>query len=232
MKQLQFILLLAMSALLTACASVPMASFDKDAQAKSFAAQKSKAQLYIYRNETWGTAIKMQLELDGVAIGETAAHTYAAIVLKPGRHILVSKASDASRLELNLKAGQNYYVWQEVKMGWVSGNSKLQLVDEVTGKAGVEQSKLIRLDGLPAGMAMPSGNDQNIEDLAEIEKVPFRAGVSSATVERLAKQHSCAGDQGAGLLTPPGPVEVYRVSCDQGSAFMARCELRQCKAMR
>ncbi len=231
MKQLQFILLLAMSALLTACASVPMASFDKDAQAKSFASQKSKAQLYVYRNETFGAGIKMPLELDGTAIGETAAHTYVVISLKPGSYTLVSKSSDESRLVLNVKAGQNYYVWQEVKMGWLTGRSNLQLVDEAAGKAGVEQSKLIRLDGLPADMSMP---DQNTvaEDQTEIEKVAFRAGVSSATVEKLAKQNSCAGDHGAGLLTPPGPIEVYRVSCDQSVAFMARCELRQCKAMR
>jgi hypothetical protein len=26
-------------------------------------------------------------------------------------------------------------------------------------------------------------------------------------------------------------VEVYRMVCDSGKVFMARCELRQCKAM-
>lgn len=229
MKQLQFILLLAMSALLSACASVPMASFDKDAQAKSFLRQKSKAQLYVYRNQNLGTAVKMQLELDGVVIGETAAHTYAVLSLKPGKHVLVSKSSDESRLELNVKAGQNYYVWQEVEMDWLAAHSHLQLVDEAKGKAGVGQSGLIQMAGLPADMAMPDRNDQ---DAAEVEKVPFRAGTSSATVEKLAKQNNCTGVQGAGLLTPPGPIEVYRVSCEQGSVFMARCELRQCKAMR
>ncbi|MFZ6648560.1 DUF2846 domain-containing protein [Undibacterium sp. TJN25] len=232
MKQLQFILLLAASALLSACASVPMASFNKDAQAKSFAAQKSKAQLYIYRSEGLGAGLKMQLELDGIAIGKTAAHTYAVISLKPGRHVLVSKASNESRLELTVQAGQNYYVWQEVKMGFLSGGSSLQLMDEAEGKKGVAQSKLIRLDRLPADMALPDQNAVAAEEQSEIEKVPFRAGISSATVEKLAKQNSCTGEHGAGLLTAPGPIEVYRVSCDQGNAFMARCELRQCKAMR
>jgi hypothetical protein len=64
-----------------------------------------------------------------------------------------------------------------------------------------------------------------------IERVPFRAGVSSATVERLAKQHGCGGGAGAGLVTEPGPVEVYRMQCENGKVFMARCELRQCKQM-
>ncbi|MFL6673438.1 MAG: hypothetical protein ACJ8LG_09120 [Massilia sp.] len=66
---------------------------------------------------------------------------------------------------------------------------------------------------------------------APIERVPFRAGVSSATVEKLAKQQACNGGPGAGLVTEPGPVEVYRMQCDNGKVFMARCELRQCKPM-
>ncbi|MQA42630.1 hypothetical protein [Rugamonas aquatica] len=68
-------------------------------------------------------------------------------------------------------------------------------------------------------------------DGVEIQKVPFRAGVSSATVENLAKQQGCQGGWGAGLVSEPGPVEVYRMTCENGKVFMARCELKQCKAM-
>jgi hypothetical protein len=68
-----------------------------------------------------------------------------------------------------------------------------------------------------------------------VETIPFRTGVSSATVEKMAKQQGCAGGQGAGLITEPGPVEVYRMRCEdgqmRGKVFMARCELRQCKQM-
>ena len=63
-----------------------------------------------------------------------------------------------------------------------------------------------------------------------IERVPYRVGVSSSTVEQLARQHACSG-QGAGLITEPGPVEVYRLQCSDGKVFMARCELRQCRKM-
>ncbi|KQQ88084.1 hypothetical protein [Massilia sp. Leaf139] len=63
-----------------------------------------------------------------------------------------------------------------------------------------------------------------------IERVPYRVGVSSATVEQLAREHACTG-QGAGLITEPGPVEVYRMQCGDGKVFMARCELRQCRKM-
>ena len=66
----------------------------------------------------------------------------------------------------------------------------------------------------------------------EVQKVTFRAGVSTATVERLARAEQCVGGQGAGLVTEPGPVEVYRMACDNGQVFMARCEFRQCTPMR
>ena len=64
-----------------------------------------------------------------------------------------------------------------------------------------------------------------------IERVPFRAGISSVTVENMAKQQGCTGGVGAGLMTEPGPVEVYRMICDNGKVFRAKCELRQCKQM-
>ncbi len=68
-------------------------------------------------------------------------------------------------------------------------------------------------------------------DGVPIERIPFRAGVSSATVEKLASREQCNGGPGAALVTEPGPVEVYRMQCEDGKTFMARCELRQCSKM-
>jgi hypothetical protein len=65
-----------------------------------------------------------------------------------------------------------------------------------------------------------------------IQTVDFRPGMSSTTVERLAKRFGCTGTVGAGLVTDKGPVEVYRMKCDNGTTFMAQCELRQCRPMR
>lgn len=65
-----------------------------------------------------------------------------------------------------------------------------------------------------------------------IQTVDFRPGMSSATVERLAKRFGCDGAVGAGLITEKGPVEIYRMKCDNGTIFMAQCELRQCRPMR
>ena len=68
-------------------------------------------------------------------------------------------------------------------------------------------------------------------DVVAIQRVPFKVGVSSATVEQLARAQACTSEQGAGLITEPGPIEVYRMQCQDGKVFMARCELRQCRKM-
>ncbi|WP_235548400.1 hypothetical protein [Noviherbaspirillum sp. Root189] len=65
-----------------------------------------------------------------------------------------------------------------------------------------------------------------------VQKVEYRAGVSSAAVERLARKFGCEGTHGAGLVTEKGPVEVYRMRCENGTSFLAQCELRQCRPMR
>lgn len=69
------------------------------------------------------------------------------------------------------------------------------------------------------------------DGMAVLQKVEFKSGVSSATVERLGRRHGCMSEQGAGLVTGKGPVEVYRMQCDNGTTFMAQCELRQCRPM-
>lgn len=144
-KKLLLAGLLTCSAILTGCASVPMASIERDAQAKSFATKADKANIYLYRNESMGAAIKMDVAMDGKNLGQTAAKTYFALEVSPGKHALLSKAENDSILELSTDAGKNYFVWQEVKMGLMYARSQLQLVDETIGRNGVSECKLIEV---------------------------------------------------------------------------------------
>jgi hypothetical protein len=84
----------------------------------------------------------------------------------------------------------------------------------------------------PAMTAAPARPPGPVDaDGTPIQTLPFRLGVSSSTVEKMARQQSCTGGQGAALVTDQGPVEVYRMQCDNGKVFMARCEMRQCRQM-
>lgn len=140
--------LLVIGAVLTAmtvsgCASVQMASDAQDSAAKTFQVKPGKANIYVFRNETFGAALKMPVALNGGLVGDTASKTYLLMEVDPGRHTVVSKTENDSTVEVNAVAGQNYFLWQEVKMGLMSARSNLQLVDEKTGKAGVNECKLI-----------------------------------------------------------------------------------------
>ncbi len=129
--------------LLTGCASIPMASVEHDTQAKTFAVKPDKANIYLYRNESLGGAVRMEVLLDGKSVGKTAAKTYMKLEIAPGQHTLISKAENDDVLNVSTEAGKNYFVWQEAKMGILYARSLLHLVDEKTGKEGVEECKLI-----------------------------------------------------------------------------------------
>jgi hypothetical protein len=142
-KNLPLYLTIIAFSLLTGCASVPLADAQRDAAAKTWTVAPGKANIYVYRNERMGRAVKMAVTLDGRAVGDTVAWTYLALEVTPGKHRLVSQAENDSALELETQAGHNYYVWQEVKMGLLSARSALQIVDEETGRAGIEDCELI-----------------------------------------------------------------------------------------
>lgn len=133
-----------MAVALSGYASVPMATPEADAAAKAFRVTPNKGNVYIYRNENFGAAIKMPLLIDNVAVGDTAAKTYVFRQLDPGSHVITSKTENDATLSLDVKAGANYFVWQEVKMGAFSARSALHLVDEATGKAGVADCELVQ----------------------------------------------------------------------------------------
>jgi len=130
--------------LASGCASVPMASQELDTTAKTFAVKPGKANIYVYRNESMGAAIKMPIALDGKLVGDTGAKTFLLLEVSPGNHTLVSKTENDSTLAIDAAAGRNYFVWQEVKMGMMAARSALQRVDDATGKAGVAECKLVQ----------------------------------------------------------------------------------------
>lgn len=127
---------------MSGCATVQMGDTQADARMKTFTPPKDKAALYVYRNETFGAALKMTVLLDGKILGDTASKTYLYSELEPGKHRLISKTENDSILDFEAIAGKIYYVWQEVKMGLWQARSQLQMMDEKTGQAGVLESQL------------------------------------------------------------------------------------------
>lgn len=124
------------------CASVPMGDPKQDAALKTFQVPAGKAGIYVYRNETMGAAIKMDVLVDGQNIGETAANTYLYREVAPGKHTVASKAENTDTVEVDVKPGTLAFIWQEVKMGLMVARTKLHVVSEQEGKKGVMETKL------------------------------------------------------------------------------------------
>lgn len=127
---------------LVGCASVPMGDTKKDAELKSFSAKSEVAGLYIYRNESIGAAVRMDVDVDGKPLGQTAAKTYFYTEVAPGKHTITSKSENTDSIQVDTVAGKLYYVWQEVKMGVLYARTKLHLVSEEEGKKGVLETQL------------------------------------------------------------------------------------------
>lgn len=143
-KKLILAAALVASAVLTGCASVPMASEQMDIQAKQFTTVPDKAKIYIYRDENMGAAVKMPVLINGMSVGDTVAKSYILREVEPGEQVIVSKTENDAELKLTAEAGTNYYVWQEVKMGAFSARSKLHLVDTDKGQKSIAECKLIQ----------------------------------------------------------------------------------------
>lgn len=139
------------------CAKAPTAAPERDTSAKSFAAVSGKAVVYVYRNEMIGAAVKMPVLVDGHAIADTVSKSFLRLELAPGSHDLVSKAEKDCTLTLATEAGKVYYVWQEVKMGFLYARCKLQVMDEAVGQAGVRECALLQAPSeLPAQVTAPA----------------------------------------------------------------------------
>lgn len=154
MKMFKMLAALAFALLMTGCASVPMGDAGQDSALKTFPAPRpGTAGIYIYRNETFGAAIKQVLDIDGMTLGQSAAKTYFYTEVAPGRHTITSRAENTDSVDINAVAGKLYFVWQEIKMGLVQARTKLNLVNDAEGKKGVRESQLAASSLTPTAIA-------------------------------------------------------------------------------
>jgi len=133
--------------LVAGCAREPLPRADEvaAAEARTFTPGADRANVYIYRNEILGSIVRMAVMIDGKEVGMTRGLTYLLLRLEPGRHTIISQGQTRSALSLEVAAGKNYFVWQEVKHNPLSFTyrSQLKLVDEAIGQEGVKECELV-----------------------------------------------------------------------------------------
>jgi len=123
--------------------SSQMNSSNKDElAAKLFTLKKNKASIYIYRNGL-NSDLRMPISLDGKLLVSTTSQTFVKVTVDPGFHEISSTEGNFSAVAIKTKAGNNYFIFQEIITDINSTAANLQIVDDLEGQAGVEECRLI-----------------------------------------------------------------------------------------
>jgi hypothetical protein len=165
-------------AMIAGCAQVPMAPEPADIEAKKFSPPAGKGSLYIHRHETLGGSVAIPVFVNGINVGQTAAHTYILLNLVPGSYTVESNAPEnTARLNIKIKQGENTFIWHEPKMAILRGfRVGLTLSDQEEGKRAVLDSKRIAMSEfepriLPLDANPASQTDLSASRLREITKL-------------------------------------------------------------
>jgi len=124
--------------------TAPTVPSKKDSLAKSFKTDKKYANVYLCRNSFSGSIWDFPILVDGKLLGETTAYSHFHWKMKPGKHIIQSKADNLYTLELNAKANKNYFIIQETIMGMTKAGAELKIVDEDKGKKCVLATEMLK----------------------------------------------------------------------------------------
>jgi hypothetical protein len=108
--------------------------YTEEQLAEMRAARAKRAKIHIYRSESfWAGPNTIAMDVDGRRFGYTAPGECVVLEVEPGTHELSAIGENTSTLSLTTETAQSYYVWQEIKVGWVKPRSQLHAVDEETG---------------------------------------------------------------------------------------------------
>lgn len=129
----------------SSCASTSKATEDRSNQAKSFTASNDKGTVYLYRTgRAVGAAGQLSVKINSDAAGGTGPGTFFKWDLNPGPYTIASSTGESSAvIQLDVKAGEVYYLRQDARMGISSGRVTINEVDSKKGQKEVMGCKLL-----------------------------------------------------------------------------------------
>jgi hypothetical protein len=109
-------------------------------------AKTSKATVYVYRYKQFvGSALAPSVYCDETELARMENGRYFAVKLDPGKHTFSSNDKQ-SGTELDVKAGEKYFLRVEIATGLMKGHGRLILVSPEQGSYELNSSKLKPLD--------------------------------------------------------------------------------------
>lgn len=108
--------------------------------------KQSKATVYVYRYKQFaGSALSPSVFCDDTQLARMDNGRYFAAKIDPGKHTFHSN-DQQSGLELDAKAGQEYFIRVEIATGFMKGHGRLVLMSAEQGSYELNSSKLKPLD--------------------------------------------------------------------------------------
>jgi hypothetical protein len=108
--------------------------------------QSSKATVYVYRYKQFvGSALEPSVYCDDAQLAKMTNGRYFTVKIDPGKHSFHSNDKQ-SGMELDLKAGQEYFIRLEIATGFMKGHGRLILVPAEQAGYELKSDKLKPLD--------------------------------------------------------------------------------------
>ena len=121
----------------------PPAGVAAEAQARLLQPVPDKAVIYVLRDRGDILRFEIRVLLDGRDMGATSPNSYFRWEVPPGRHVIVSDTDPPAVLELTTQPGGLYYVWQDINVGFLRAESRLEQVNLYTAKQTMESAVLL-----------------------------------------------------------------------------------------
>ena len=145
MNALRVFLLSIFSLALVSCANVSTAPDQQSAAAKEFQAPEGKGTVYLYRTgRAVGAAGQLSVQVNGKYAGGTGPGTFFKWDLKPGTYTFLSSTAESSAtVQIDVEAGQVYFIRQDARIGINAGRVTMKEVDAEQGMREVKNGRLL-----------------------------------------------------------------------------------------
>ena len=129
----------------TSCASTSKATESKSTEAKTFEAPGDKGTVFLYRTgRAVGAAGQLSVKVNSLDAGGTGPGTFFRWDLQPGNYTFLSSTGESSAVvQVDVKAGQVYFIRQDARLGIDSGRVTMKEVDSLQGEKEVGSCKLL-----------------------------------------------------------------------------------------
>ncbi len=137
MHRVSMFALFALFFCMSGCATVPLEAPEVSARAKEFATPPpDKAGLYIYRSSFVGQALKKDIWVDGICVGQSANNVFFYHEVSGDKEHTISTESEFSPngLKITTHGSTNYFIEQDINMGLFVGGADLKLIDPEEAK--------------------------------------------------------------------------------------------------